>query len=100
MSPEQAAGERHLDGRADVYSLSCVLYEMLVGEPPYTGPTVQAIIAKQFSEPVPSARRLRETVPRNSRTHSLRLSKEFPGRVARKDRLSSLSRCSVLRLPA
>ncbi len=63
MSPEQAAGERHLDGRADVYSLSCVLYEMLVGEPPYTGPTVQAIIAKQFSEPVPSARRLRETVP-------------------------------------
>ena len=63
MSPEQAAGERHLDGRADVYSLSCVLYEMLVGEPPYTGPTVQAIIAKQFSEPVPSARHLRETVP-------------------------------------
>src|SRR6185295_13956606 len=63
MSPEQAAGERHLDGRADVYSLSCVLYEMLVGEPPYTGPTAQAIIAKQFSEPVPPARRLRETVP-------------------------------------
>jgi serine/threonine protein kinase/tetratricopeptide (TPR) repeat protein len=63
MSPEQASGERHLDGRSDVYSLSCVLYEMLVGEPPYTGPTAQAITAKQFSEPVPSARRLRETVP-------------------------------------
>jgi eukaryotic-like serine/threonine-protein kinase len=63
MSPEQASGERHLDGRTDVYSLTCVLYEMLVGEPPYTGPTAQAITAKQFSEPVPSARRLRDTVP-------------------------------------
>jgi serine/threonine-protein kinase len=63
MSPEQAAGERHIDARTDVYSLSCVLYEMLVGEPPYTGPTAQAITAKQFSEPVPSARRLRDTVP-------------------------------------
>jgi serine/threonine-protein kinase len=63
MSPEQAAGERHIDARTDVYSLSCVLYEMLVGEPPYTGATAQAITAKQFSEPVPSARRLRDTVP-------------------------------------
>jgi eukaryotic-like serine/threonine-protein kinase len=63
MSPEQASGERNLDGRTDVYSLSCVLYEMLVGEPPYTGPTAQAITAKRFSEPVPSARRLRDTLP-------------------------------------
>ena len=53
MSPEQASGEPRLDGRTDQYSLGCVLYEMLAGEPPYTGPTAQAIIAKRLSEPVP-----------------------------------------------
>jgi eukaryotic-like serine/threonine-protein kinase len=63
MSPEQAAGERTLDPRSDVYSLGCVLYEMLAGEPPYTGPTAQALIAKRFTDPVPAIRRLRPTVP-------------------------------------
>ena len=63
MSPEQAAGEQSIDARSDVYSLACVLYEMLVGEPPFTGPTAQSIIAKRFSDPVPSVRRLRDTVP-------------------------------------
>ena len=63
MRPEQAAGERTLDPRSDVYSLGCVLYEMLAGEPPYTGPTAQAVIAKRFTDPVPAIRRLRPTVP-------------------------------------
>jgi TolB-like protein/Flp pilus assembly protein TadD len=60
MSPEQATAERELDARTDVYSLACVLYEMLAGEPPYTGPTAQAIIAKRLTEPVPHLRTLRE----------------------------------------
>ncbi|MFL5520173.1 MAG: protein kinase domain-containing protein, partial [Gemmatimonadales bacterium] len=63
MSPEQAVGETHLDARSDVYSLACVLYELLAGEPPFTGPTAQAIIAKRFSGDVPSVRRVRPTVP-------------------------------------
>jgi serine/threonine protein kinase/Tfp pilus assembly protein PilF len=63
MSPEQAAGERTLDPRSDVYGLGCVLYEMLAGEPPYTGPTAQAVIAKRFTDPVPRVRRLRPMVP-------------------------------------
>lgn len=63
MSPEQGAGERDLDGRSDTYSLGCVLYEMLSGEPPYTGPTAQAIAAKKIATAVPSVGVLRDTVP-------------------------------------
>src|SRR2546426_1033286 len=63
MSPEQASGGGPIDGRSDIYSLACVLYEMLAGEPPYTGPSAQVVIAKRFTDPVPSVRRLRETVP-------------------------------------
>jgi len=63
MSPEQAASERTLDARSDVYSLGCVLYEMLAGEPPYTGSTAQALIAKRLVDPVPAVRRLRAAVP-------------------------------------
>jgi eukaryotic-like serine/threonine-protein kinase len=63
MSPEQSMADPILDGRSDLYSLGCVLYEMLTGEAPYTGPSAQAIVAKRLMEPVPHVRTLRETVP-------------------------------------
>ncbi|MFL5496439.1 MAG: protein kinase domain-containing protein, partial [Gemmatimonadales bacterium] len=53
MSPEQAAGERDVDGRSDLYALACVLYEMLAGEPPFTGPTLDAILVQRFTRPPP-----------------------------------------------
>jgi len=63
MSPEQAAAGAELDGRSDLYSVGCVLYEILAGEPPYTGPTPQAVMAKRFLEPVPHLSTMRDTVP-------------------------------------
>jgi tRNA A-37 threonylcarbamoyl transferase component Bud32/tetratricopeptide (TPR) repeat protein len=63
MSPEQISGDRTLDKRSDVYSLGSALYEMLTGEAPYTGATAQVVMAKRLTEPVPSARRLRGSVP-------------------------------------
>jgi eukaryotic-like serine/threonine-protein kinase len=63
MSPEQIEGSDYLDGRSDIYSLGCVLFEMLVGEQPYAGTTLEAIIARRVSSPVPSPRTFRELVP-------------------------------------
>ncbi len=62
MSPEQASGDERIDGRSDVFSLACVLYEMLAGEPPHTGITPQAILARQLSGEVPSLRPVRTSV--------------------------------------
>ncbi len=63
MSPEQAMGEREITARSDVYALGCVTYEMLVGDPPFTGSTAQAIVAKVLTEkPIPPSR-ARDTIP-------------------------------------
>ncbi len=66
MSPEQASGDRLLDGRSDLYSLGCVVYEMLTGEPPFSGPSAQAILARHVLDPVPPLRTVRSAVPEHA----------------------------------
>jgi TolB-like protein/Tfp pilus assembly protein PilF/tRNA A-37 threonylcarbamoyl transferase component Bud32 len=63
MSPEQAAGEKDLDGRSDVYSLACVLYEMLAGQPPFTGPTIESVVHQHLSAEPRPVTVLRAAVP-------------------------------------
>ncbi len=62
MSPEQAMAVEEIDGRSDIYALGCVLYEMLAGTPPFTGPTPQAVIARHSLDRVPSPAIIRDTI--------------------------------------
>jgi serine/threonine-protein kinase len=63
MPPEQSAGTGKVDRRSDIYSLACVLYETLAGQPPFTGPTAQAIMARHSLDSVPRLKVVRETIP-------------------------------------
>ncbi|MGI8619640.1 MAG: protein kinase domain-containing protein, partial [Gemmatimonadaceae bacterium] len=63
MSPEQAMGDREITARSDVYAVGCVLYEMLLGEPPFTGPTAQAVIARVVTENPRSLVAQRRSIP-------------------------------------
>jgi serine/threonine-protein kinase len=63
MSPEQAAGSKELDGRSDLYSLGCVLFEMLAGQPPFTGPSAESVIRQHMAVDPPAVTNLRPAVP-------------------------------------
>ena len=90
MSPEQAMGERDITARSDVYALGCVLYESLTGEPPFTGPTAQAIVAKVLTAaPVPPTE-LRKTIPASVETAVLVALEKLPA-----DRFTSAAEFAV-----
>jgi serine/threonine protein kinase/Tfp pilus assembly protein PilF len=83
VSPEQAAGEVTIDGRSDQYSLACVLYEMLTGERPWTGPTTQAVLSKRFTETVKPIKSIRPNVPEHvERAVTRAMSTDSTGRYA------------------
>lgn len=88
MSPEQAAGERALDGRSDIYSLGVVGYQMLTGELPFTAPTVAGILMKQITEPAPVLHESRRDIPEDlSLTVARCLEKDPEGRWPSADAL-------------
>src|SRR5581483_117347 len=87
MSPEQFSGE-HVDGRSDMYSLACVLYEMLVGEVPFTGPNALAIMARHTMEAVPSIQVVRATVPDELEDAIMRALEKVPA-----DRFQTVHQC-------
>ena len=78
MSPEQSLGSEHVDARSDVYSLGCVLYELLVGQPPFTGPNAMAIMARHSMEIVPSLQVVRASVPDDVEDAVLRALQKTP----------------------
>jgi len=89
MSPEQSSAEA-LDARSDQYSLACVLYEMLAGEPPFTGPTAQAIMARRLSEAARPVRPVRSAVPVAVEAALLKALERIPA-----DRFSDVSAFAV-----
>jgi serine/threonine-protein kinase len=90
MSPEQAMGERSLDGRTDVYALGCVVYEMLTGEPPFTGPTAQSIVARVMTDTPRQLRLQRQTIPPHVEAAVSRALEKLPA-----DRFASAADFSV-----
>ena len=78
MSPEQAMGEKTIDARSDIYALGAVTYEMLVGEPPFTGPTVQAIVARLITEEPRGIAAQRKAVPPGVENAVLRALEKLP----------------------
>jgi serine/threonine-protein kinase len=78
MSPEQAAGKGEIDRRSDIYALACVVYEMLAGEPPFTGSNPQAVFARQIAQAPPSLRVVRPEVPEHLEVALLRALSKSP----------------------
>ncbi|HXI33652.1 MAG TPA: serine/threonine-protein kinase [Gemmatimonadales bacterium] len=78
MSPEQATGSADIDGRSDQYALACVVYELLVGEPPFTGPTAQAIMARHTMDVVSPPSIVRDSIPDTMETALLRALAKVP----------------------
>jgi serine/threonine-protein kinase len=90
MSPEQAMGERTVDARSDIYALGAVTYEMLVGEPPFSGPTVQAVVARLMAEEPRPISVYRKAVPDGVEAAVLRALEKLPA-----DRFASAGAFSV-----